>query len=316
MPMRSARLLAAGVVALSIGWADTPPAAAEETIRVATWNIANLHHVVGEALRPGAAARSEEDHAVLRKYARRMNADIVALQEVNGPRAARLVFPAEEYDLFFSGRYADDLAAGRESDRIYTGFAVRRGIFDGITKRDVASLGVQHTDGRLVRWGTEIMVERDGRRMRLLSVHLKSGCAQGSLENPTDNDCVTLAAQRAPLEQWIDEAARGTMPFAVLGDFNRRFDRFGQGDHFWGEIDDGDPAGLDLWRLPSGEESNCWRGTSRHFAQPIDFLVFDDRAWRKVAQATFREVTWDSEDQDVARATPSDHCPKTVEIRF
>src|SRR5215213_2010828 len=205
MPMRSARLLAAGVVALSIGWADAPPAAAEETIRVATWNIANLHHVVGEALRPGAAARSEEDYATLRKYARRMDADIVALQEVNGPRAARLVFPAEEYDLFFSGRYADDLATGRESDRIYTGFAVRRGIFDGITKRDVPSLGVQHTDGRPVRWGTEIMVERDGRRMRLLSVHLKSGCAhksgcaQGSLENPSDNDCKTLAAQRAPL---------------------------------------------------------------------------------------------------------------------
>src|SRR5918997_634740 len=104
MPVRSARLLAAGVVALWAGWAGTLPAAAEETIRVATWNIANLHHVVGEALRPGAAVRSEGDYAILRKYARRMNADIVAMQEVNGPRAARLVFPVEEYDLFFSGR--------------------------------------------------------------------------------------------------------------------------------------------------------------------------------------------------------------------
>src|SRR5215213_2922751 len=83
-----------------------------------------------------------------------------------------------------------------------------------------------------------------------------------------------------------------------------------------GEIDDGDPAGLDLWRLPSGEESDCWRGTSRHFPQPIDFLVFDDRAWLQVAHSTFREITWDSEDQDVARATPSDHCPKAVEMRF
>jgi hypothetical protein len=64
MPIRRAKSLAVGVIALSIGWAGTLSATAEETIRVATWNIANLHHVVGEALRPGAAARSEEDYAI------------------------------------------------------------------------------------------------------------------------------------------------------------------------------------------------------------------------------------------------------------
>lgn len=304
-------VLAVGLV-LAAGLA----ARGEEVIRIATWNLANLHHAVGEPLRNGAAARSEADYALLRKYARRINADIVALQEVNGPRAARRVFPEEEYLLLFSGRYVDDLATGRETDRIYTGFAVRRGIFDGVTKRDVPQLGIQHTDGRPVRWGTEILVERDGRRMRLLSVHLKSGCAQGSLETPTDPDCVTLAAQRAPLEQWIDDAARQAIPFAVLGDFNRRIDAFGQNDHLWAEIDDADPPGLNLWRLPFNMASDCWRGTRRHFAQPIDFLVFDERAWQQVDQASFRETTFDPADQDVDRGTPSDHCAKSVEIRF
>jgi hypothetical protein len=52
----------------------------------------------------------------------------------------------------------------------------------------------------------------------------------------------------------------GTVPFAVPGDFNRAFDVHGQGDHLWQEIDDGDPAGLDLWRLPFRQESECWRG--------------------------------------------------------
>ena len=82
----------------------------------------------------------------------------------------------------------------------------------------------------------------------------------------------------------------------MLGDFNRAFDVHGPGDHVWREIDDGSPAGLDLWRLPFQQESDRWRGTGRHHPRPIDFLVFDD--------------------QDGARGTPSDHCPITVDLRL
>src|SRR5690349_1375909 len=38
-------------------------------------------------------ARSGEDIAALRRHARRLDADVIALQEVDGPDAARLVFP-------------------------------------------------------------------------------------------------------------------------------------------------------------------------------------------------------------------------------
>jgi hypothetical protein len=65
------------------------------TIKVATWNLNNLHHVVGEPLRDRAPARSAEDYATLREYRDRVGADIYALQEVNGPRAAALVFPPD-----------------------------------------------------------------------------------------------------------------------------------------------------------------------------------------------------------------------------
>jgi hypothetical protein len=131
-------------------------------------------------------------------------------------------------------------------------------VFDAVSKRDLASLGVIHAaDGRPVRWGTEILVEKDGQLLRLLSVHLKSGCHDGSLENPTDPDCVTLAAQREPLEAWIDKAAQELAPFVILGDFNRRIDRFDQDDHLWREIDDGIQPGLDLRRLPLNREAEC-----------------------------------------------------------
>jgi exonuclease III len=282
--------------------------AARAEIRVASWNLNNLHHQLDEPLRPGAPARTGADIEILRKYRDRADADIFALQEVNGPRAAQLVFPTDQWDLFFSGRYADDLITGRESDRIYTGFAVRRGVFDAVSKRDVPELSVRHTDGRPTRWGTEILIEKEGDLLRLMSVHLKSGCHGGSLEPATSPDCMTLAAQRAPLESWIDEAVTAQVPFVIVGDWNRRIDVHGQNDHVWAEIDDGDPPGLDLLRLPFNRNSSCNSG----FTNPIDFLVFDDRAWRLVDEPSFEEIVYDAGDWDAQRRTPSDHCPIVV----
>jgi endonuclease/exonuclease/phosphatase family metal-dependent hydrolase len=149
-----------------------------------------------------------EDIEVLREVRDRIGADVIALQEVNGPRAAQLAFPPAEWDVVFSGRYADDLVTGRETDRIYTGFAIRHGMFDAVTKRDVPELSVLHEDERPTRWGTEILVEKDGQLLRLLSIHLKSSCHAGSLEPPSTAHCVTLAAQRAPLGNFFQLACR------------------------------------------------------------------------------------------------------------
>ena len=289
---------------------------ATETLRIATWNLNNLHDEIGVPLRDRTPARSSEDYAVLRKYAKRLNADIVALQEVNGPKAAKRVFPEAQYDLYFSGRYVDDREMSRESDRIYTGIAVRRGVFDAVSKRDVSSIGIAHTDGRPTRWGTELLLEKDGKRLVILSVHLKSGCFNGDLEYPTTDHCRTLAGQREPLEAWIDEHSRFQVPFVIAGDFNRRFDIHGESDHLWEEIDDGDPSGLDLWRLPFQKESDCWRDTRNHYKDYIDFMVFDEQARTLVDEASFTQLIYDSEDQNVENRTPSDHCPIVVEINL
>ena len=142
--MRTAASIAAAL-GMTVVVSTTGEAA---TIKLATWNMNNLHFVMGEPLRPGAPARTEADYELLRKYRDRLGADVIALQEVNGPKAAALVFPPDQYDLFFSGRYIEDLVTGKannpdpeqRSDRIYTGFAVQRGVFDAVSKRDVPSL--------------------------------------------------------------------------------------------------------------------------------------------------------------------------------
>lgn len=82
-------------IAAALGLTILASAAAESaTIKVAAWNVNNLRHVLGEPLRSGAPARSAADYAILREYRDRLGTDVVALLEVNGPKAAALVFPA------------------------------------------------------------------------------------------------------------------------------------------------------------------------------------------------------------------------------
>jgi hypothetical protein len=70
---------------------------ASAEIRVVSQTPNNLHQQLDEPLRPGTPARTRADVELLQKYRDRTNADIFALQEVNGPRAAQLVFPADQW---------------------------------------------------------------------------------------------------------------------------------------------------------------------------------------------------------------------------
>ena len=284
------------------------PAAPAEWIRIATWNLNRLHWRTGGALWRGAAARSPEDYRTLARYARALDADVIAFQEVNGPRAATRVFPPRDYDLHFSGRH------DTRYDDIYNGFAVRKGTFDRVVKRDHEALGLGSRSRHQLRWGVDLMVSKDGRELRLLNVHLKSKCFSKSLRNPRTRACRTLARQVEPLEAWIDARWREGVPFVVLGDFNRELDRHGERDHLWAAIADGDPPGLALHRLSAGRNPACWRGTSRHFRYPIDFFVFGARAWQRVDAGSFRQVVWADADADPRRGLPSDHCPIAVDL--
>lgn len=279
-----------------------------EWIRIASWNLNLLHWRTGGALWRGAVARSERDYETLARYARDLDADIVAFQEVNGPRAAARVFPARDYVLHFSGRFDS------RYDDIYNGFAVRRGRFDRVVRRDEPALGIGAGSRYELRWGVDLTVRSEGRSLRLLNVHLKSGCFVKSLHNPRSRHCRKLARQIEPLESWIDARWREGVPFVVLGDFNRAMDRHGPRDHLWRALDDRDPPGLELHRIPSGRAQACWRGTSRYRRNPIDFFVFGPRAWRRVDTASFRQLVWTTADADSRRGLPSDHCPITIDL--
>ena len=164
-----------------------------------------------------------------------LDADIVALQEVDGPDAARLVF--HDYRFCFSGRVAVQ----------NNGFAIRRGL--------PFSCGPELLDLSMnddVRRGVELrLFPGTPQELRLLSVHLKSGCAREPLESARAG-CAVLARQVPVLERWIDAQANEHMPFAVLGDFNRDLRREPAGDRAL--------AGPRRWRPARGRPCQHGRG--------------------------------------------------------
>jgi endonuclease/exonuclease/phosphatase family metal-dependent hydrolase len=305
--------------------ADDPVEPAPSTpegvrVRIATWNIANLHFTTGEHLpgRPTAARRSDADFARLAAYVARLEADIVAFQEVNGPAAARRVFPDADWEIVVSNRFDEDAASGRPTDHIYTGVAVRRnGSARFIAGQTYEALGIDHTqDGetRAVRRGTEVLVELpNGEPLQVMSIHLKSGCHQGRLDGASAPACETLARQRAPLEAWSDTLTEENTPFVIAGDWNRRIDLHGPDDHLWREIDDGQPAPLDLFRFPENLTSPCLSGTPDHRPKPIDFIVTDEQAARWADGTSVRIVDFDASDKP-QRAQISDHCPVVLDL--
>ena len=90
--------------------------ASAEIIRIATWNIENLRETSGEGKNP----RYKQDYRRLGKYAKLLDADIVALQEIENEAALRRVFDPKLYKFFVSTREA--------KSRKHTAFAVKQKI--------------------------------------------------------------------------------------------------------------------------------------------------------------------------------------------
>ncbi len=261
--------------------------AAGESIRIATWNIEHLRAENGV----GHVPRIDADYRALRKFSEALDADIVALQEVDGARAAARVFDASEYNFFFSRR--DDVQR--------TGFAVRKTIHV-VFDQDFIELALNGS----VRRGVDIVVDIAGNRLRLLSVHLKSRCFNKPL-NTDDRHCRMLKQQASTLENWIDSRTREGVPFIILGDFNRQFDD--SRDDFYPDIDDGDPPPLALFRVTENRRSACLDG---RFPIYIDHIVLDEQANAFLVPGSFRQLV--ITEQDYAAFRLSDHCPIAIDI--
>ncbi|MEX1364729.1 MAG: endonuclease/exonuclease/phosphatase family protein [Nannocystaceae bacterium] len=258
------------------------------TLEIATWNMEWLHRNNGA----GEVPRDDADYQRMGDYADLLDADIIALQEVDGPEAAARVFDPAIYDFHMSSRNSVQR----------TGFAYRKDL-DVTELPDYTALGI----GGLRR-GTDLEVEVDGQVLRLLAVHLKSGCFTRRLSTSSgSSSCRTLARQVELLEDWIDARAAEGVAFMVLGDFNRRMFA-SNGDDMWEALDDGSPVGADL---SSPTESGTALCNNSRFPQFIDHLVMGSLAAETFVPGSFEQVLYEPADSGFALP---DHCPLSVEV--
>ena len=274
----------------------TGPAGAQagSGLKVATWNLEWLTaRPKGDpGLPDDAGPKAAEDIAALRRYAETLDADVVAFQEVDGPEIAAQVFTPDRYRIVTT----DD----RVTQRV--GFAVRRGL-QVERNPDLVGLDVYPTARHRLRSGADITLVLPGGRLRLLAVHLKTGCHEARLDGPSRN-CETLRRQVAPLQGWIAQRREEGVPFVLLGDFNRRMDR--RQDDLMSALSSTGP----LLRATEGRGSPCWGGGSF-----IDHIIAGGAARGWMQPDTLRVLVY-RETDPAAKERLSDHCPVSVRFRL
>ncbi|MCC6717321.1 MAG: endonuclease/exonuclease/phosphatase family protein [Acetobacteraceae bacterium] len=266
--------------------------AAAAELKLSTWNLEwlTLRPAGDPALPPDVRPKSAADRAVLRQYAAQLAADVVALQEVEGPEAAATIFPPPDYVLHFT------------RDRVVqrVGFAVRRA-WHFIANPDLVALNVTPGARNPLRAGADITLVLPGGRLRLLAVHLKTGCREDRLDRSSRPQCHLLRLQLAALQGWIAQRRDEGVPFVLMGDFNRWMD---PRETFFAGLQQAAP----LTRATEGHSSPCWGGGGF-----VDHIIAGGaaRAWMRAGSL---RVTVYREQGAAAKAVLSDHCP--VSARF
>lgn len=100
----------------------SPAPHASGRLRLATWNLANLHAHNGQSIFPDSEKRQDLDYARMRCYVRLMDPDILAVQEVDGVEALQRVIDMDVYTVHVSSRLPGTV--GKQN----TGFASRKGL--------------------------------------------------------------------------------------------------------------------------------------------------------------------------------------------
>ena len=297
--MRSLTALSLSAVLLSgcVGWM---PAREADGLKIASWNMEHLAERDGE----GCSPRTEADYARLRDHAAALGADVIAFQEVQNKAAAERVFDPAVYDVVMSGRPPSTRSGEcRGSPGLFiqnqaVGFAIRKGV-PWTRNADLSALALGNPD---LRWGVDVTVS-EGRPVRLLAVHLKSGCNSG--RELADPDCPVLFEQLPVLEGWTEARAREGQAFVVLGDWNRRL--AGRDDAFLADLNDGDPAGSTLTLTSGGQAAGC----KARYREYIDFIATGGSATGRIAPGSFEEYRYGGIPEG---EHPSDHCPISVRI--
>jgi endonuclease/exonuclease/phosphatase family metal-dependent hydrolase len=272
-----------------------PCCGAASELKLATWNIEWLTaRPAGDPSLPAdVRPKAAEDIARLRAYADALAADVVAFQEVDGPELAARVFSPDRYVLRMSG------------DRVVqrVGLAIRAGL-RFTANPDLVGLDVYAAEAPYhLRSGVDVTLDLPGGKLRILAVHLKTGCRSDRLAASPRRECATLRAQLAPLQGWIAARRDEGVAFVLMGDFNRWMDGT---DAFWAGLNE--PA--QLIRATEGRSSPCWGGGGF-----IDHIIAGGAARGWMEPDSLRVLVYRERGAEWKQRL-SDHCPVSVRLHL
>ena len=256
-------------------------------LKIATWNLnwLTIRPAGDRGLPADVKPRVEEDFTRLAQYARDLKADVIAIQEVDGFPAATKLFPRDLYSVHMT----------RDHVVQRVGIVVRRGLKYDMNP-DITALGENH-----LRSGADITLHLGSSDLRVLAVHLKTGCRNQPFPKAHDRTCLILRDQVPIGAEWIAARQKEGMPFIVLGDFNRWMD--GR-DTLLAALRQAAP----LIRATEGHSSPCWG--AENF---IDHILAGGGAANWMQPDTLKVLTYRETDPGMKERL-SDHCP--VSVRF
>ena len=287
--------------ALLLAIAPFPALAAGGVFTLVSWNIEHLAAEDGQ----GCRARDAAGYQAIRRYLEQIDADVIAFQEVENPRAAARIFPEQDYDIHVSTRPTQQFSQCYDSPnhRLMqrTGFAVRKDIgarlgLKAVRQADVEELQGSYNSGR---WGVHLVLERDGgMSWHLLSIHLKSRCTyQATIGGKVNNNCSLLREQVEVLADWLGERNALGQDFIIAGDFNRQLDQLS--DEVWQRLETGNGAYVDLEKALHGVKHP--KPYNRKYPFAIDHVIYNQALDALAIEAKTRF--------DVQAAPHSDHLP-------
>lgn len=189
----------------------------------------------------------------------RLQPDVMAFQEVSGAQAVRELMGPDYEVCSYEGHKVQRVA-----------IAWKRSLGAGRCEVHWPLALPAKPMKEQVRPGLALTLQRDGRTLKVLTVHLKSSCVslledqvrtpgRGQLDGDETN-CQQLQAQVEPLKAWVAEQARGADALVMLGDFNRDLNH-----------EAGEPADAPL-RAANGRTRNLLRTLNAASPKPLTLL--------------------------------------------
>ncbi|XWN38153.1 MAG: HAD family acid phosphatase [Balneola sp.] len=274
--------------------------------RFVAWNIEHL----AENNEEGCVARSDQDYEKLRNFAATMDADIVALQEVESVNAVARVFPENEWEIVLSDRPSSGSyecrGSGRPSTQQRVAFAVKKGIeFEKIDSFKELAL---NNPG--LRYGLVIRLTGTPEPIEVMNVHMKSGCFVNDYSTSDRDACETFEQQVPVLDKWVESKVKEKKAFVILGDFNHRITT--PENRFWKDLEDMDGNKISIKSSMEGI-----RGCHPRYPDPIDHILAGPNSLKYYSPASenvfyFGKTPETMTEDDML----SDHCPISVDLNF